>query len=160
MKNKHLPLFGVGPIYVIAIIVLTILGIGLSHFGYINFITAGKFKIIFRVLGITFIFLAVFMWSRAVILENIDEYIKNNKLVTTGIYTYVRNPIYSAFMFLCSGTVLIYDNVILFVLIPIYWGFLSIFMKLTEEKWLRDLYGEEYIEYCKNVNRCIPWKRK
>lgn len=27
----------------------------------------------------------------------------------------------------------------------------------TEEKWLLDLYGEEYAEYKKNVNRCIPW---
>lgn len=27
----------------------------------------------------------------------------------------------------------------------------------TEEKWLLDLYGEEYARYKKYVNRCIPW---
>ena len=30
-------------------------------------------------------------------------------------------------------------------------------MKATEEKWLSDLYGSEYGEYCKRVNRCWPW---
>ena len=30
-------------------------------------------------------------------------------------------------------------------------------MKCTEEKWLKNLYGVEYEEYCRSVNRCIPW---
>ena len=30
-------------------------------------------------------------------------------------------------------------------------------LKNTEEKWLEELYGQEYIDYCKKVNRCIPW---
>ena len=30
-------------------------------------------------------------------------------------------------------------------------------MKLTEEKWLSDLYGAEYDTYCKRVNRTWPW---
>ncbi len=29
----------------------------------------------------------------------------------------------------------------------------------TEEKWLLDLYGNEYADYKKRVNRLIPWKR-
>ena len=28
---------------------------------------------------------------------------------------------------------------------------------LEKEKWLQDLYGEEYASYKKRVNRCIPW---
>jgi len=27
----------------------------------------------------------------------------------------------------------------------------------TEEKWLLKVYGDEYAEYKKIVNRCIPW---
>jgi len=27
----------------------------------------------------------------------------------------------------------------------------------TEEKWLHDLYGQEYLDYCTRVNRCLPW---
>lgn len=34
---------------------------------------------------------------------------------------------------------------------------LTVLLKQTEEKWLSDLYGEEYKDYCRRVNRCIPW---
>ena len=34
---------------------------------------------------------------------------------------------------------------------------MTLFLIFTEEKWLVDMYGEEYKEYCKKVNRCIPW---
>ena len=30
-------------------------------------------------------------------------------------------------------------------------------LKLTEEKWLLSLYKQEYADYLKRVNRCIPW---
>lgn len=34
-------------------------------------------------------------------------------------------------------------------------------MKYTEEKWLEEKFKNEYIDYCKKVNRVIPWfKRK
>ena len=34
---------------------------------------------------------------------------------------------------------------------------LTVLLKQTEEKWLSDLYGEEYKDYCRRVNCCIPW---
>lgn len=37
------------------------------------------------------------------------------------------------------------------------WAYMTIFLKLTEEKWLWKQYGQEYKEYCQKVNRCIPW---
>lgn len=33
-------------------------------------------------------------------------------------------------------------------------------LKMTEEKWLKALYGDEYISYCRRVNRSIPWFSK
>ena len=45
-----------------------------------------------------------------------------------------------------------------FLILPFaYWLFLTILLKNTEEKWLRELYGKEYEEYCRRVNRCWPW---
>ena len=40
------------------------------------------------------------------------------------------------------------------------WLIITVALINTEEKWLLDLYGDEYAEYKKHVNRCIPWKRK
>lgn len=31
---------------------------------------------------------------------------------------------------------------------------------VTIKKWLKNLYGREYEEYCRRVNRCIPWLLK
>ena len=60
-------------------------------------------------------------------------------------------------MFVCSGIILIFNNVLLFVLPIIFWMYLTVLIKITEENWLRKRHKQDYIEYCKNVNRCIPW---
>lgn len=78
-------------------------------------------------------------------------------MITTGVYAYVRNPVYSAFLMMCTGALLLANNVFLLILPVIYWIFLTVLMKCTEEKWLANLYGREYVEYCKKVNRCIPF---
>ena len=41
--------------------------------------------------------------------------------------------------------------------IPIDWFILTVVLINTEEKWLLKVYGDEYAEYKKRVNRCIPW---
>ena len=97
------------------------------------------------------------MWISAITISKIDYGIKNNKLVTTGIYAYVRNPIYSAFLFICTGIILFENNLYLLILPIFYWFFLTVLMKKTEEKWLINMYGKEYEDYCRKVNRCIPY---
>lgn len=159
-KKNHLPLMGVGPIYVILIIVCTIVGIILSktellHTGKIDIL-----KIPFFIIGISLIILGVCFWISANFQSKLDENIKNNTLITTGVYAYVRNPIYSAFMMMCTGALLIANNCWLLILPVLFWGVMSILMKSTEEKWLYNLYGVQYLEYCKKVNRCIPWFKK
>ena len=100
------------------------------------------------------------MWYSAVVKSRIDARIKENTLVTDGIYAHVRNPIYSAFLFICSGAILIACNLYLLILPPVFLLYLIVFIKNTEEKWLYNVYGEEFENYCKRVNRCIPSIRK
>ena len=158
MKNKeHLPLMGVGPVYVMSIIALTVIGIVLSVVDILNIGKYDVLKIPFAILGVLLIALGVFMWLSANFASKLDDNIKSNKLVTTGIYAWVRNPIYSAFLLMCTGAILIANNIILLLLPLLYWIFMTVLMKNTEEKWLQELYGQEYTEYCQRVNRCIPW---
>ena len=160
MKKNHLPILGVGPLYVVTIILMTIISITLSATGIIPVITFTNIRWIFVLSGILCFIIGITLWLKAVIIDRLDAHIIKNELVTTGVYAYVRNPVYSAFMFVCTGVLLIYGNLVLLVLPIIYWGFMTVLMKLTEEKWLEDLYGQEYIQYLQRVNRCIPWKRK
>ena len=94
-------------------------------------------------------------WLSAV-KSRIDEKIKSNKLATTGIYGIVRHPIYAAFLYASTGIILISNNLYLLILPIVYLIFLSISLKNTEEKWLIDLYGDDYIKYSKEVKRFIP----
>ena len=160
MEKGHLPILGVGPLYVITIILMTVISIILSTTRMIPIITFTNIRWIFVLIGILCFIIGITLWLKAVIIDRLDAHIIKNELVTTGVYAYVRNPVYSAFMFVCTGVLLIYGNLVLLVLPIIYWGFMTVLMKLTEEKWLEDLYGQEYIQYLQRVNRCIPWKRK
>ena len=160
MKKDHLPILGVGPLYAITIVLITIISIIFSATRFIPVITFTNMRWIFILIGILCFIIGITLWLKAVIIDRLDAHIIKNELVTTGVYAYVRNPVYSAFMFVCTGVLLIYGNLVLLVLPIIYWGFMTVLMKLTEEKWLEDLYGKEYVQYRQRVNRCIPWKRK
>ena len=158
-KSKpHLPIMGVGPAYVISIILLS----GLSIFADATHLhlprpTSAPLEIFLFIVGLLFILSGLLIYFLA-IKAKITSSIKENTLVTHGIYAVVRNPIYSAWLFICTGTLFLYGNPYLALLLfSIFWLSLTILMKYTEEKWLTKLYGESYLEYCKKVNRCLPW---
>jgi protein-S-isoprenylcysteine O-methyltransferase Ste14 len=158
MKRGHLPLFGVGPIYVFSIVFTTVLFVVLTRNGL--FSNCFFSNILFIVFGIFLIVVGVYLHIASVIFSKLHSNIKKNELIVTGVYSYVRNPVYSSALFVCSGIIFINGNVCLFVLPILYWLFMTILMIKTEEKWLYKLYGKKYELYCKEVNRCIPWFRK
>ena len=158
MKQKgHLPFFGIGPYYVGAIALLTVLGMILSCSGYLDSGFVPVLKAPMQVLGILLILLGAFIWGHAFFRSRIGEGIKNNHLVTDGIYAWCRNPLYTGWMFICIGVSLLAANLWLLVLPFLFWALMTIMMKRTEEKWLRNLYGAEYDAYCRRVNRVWPW---
>ena len=153
-KSKTLPIYGVGPIYVISCLILTIIALILNCYKIIPVL---KFLDLFMIiLWILFIIIGAILWLSAVLLTQIDRKIKEGKLITTGIYSIVRNPIYSAFLFIFIGIIFLVNNIYLLVLPITFWIYLTILLKLTEEKWLEDKFTDEYNRYSKNVNRAIP----
>ena len=158
--KKHLPMYGVGPLYVSIILITTIIFIFLSYLNYIPSYNIKELSTSIIMLGIILIIVSIYMWCKAVIKDNIDKYIIKNKLLTTGIYSYTRNPIYSAFTILSLGLILIANNCFLLILPVLYYLFLTVLMILTEEKWLKEVFGSEYEEYKKKVNRIIPIKKR
>lgn len=156
-KSEHLPIYGPGPAYVTTIAGLTAAGIALTAFGVLPTAEAGSASQPLKILGASFIVGGIVLWIAAVKGARIDDGILENRLVTSGAYAIVRNPIYSAFTLACAGAILICGNLWLLTLLPVFWVFLTVLMKTTEEKWLLDLYGKEYADYCRHVNRCIPW---
>ena len=57
------------------------------------------------------------------------------------------------------GITLTMHNMWLLILIPIQWVLLTVVIRITDEKWLYQLHGEAYKDYCERVNRWIPLKK-
>ena len=102
-ENKHLPVYGVGPLYVAVIAALTAAAFCMRN---LPVFTSGRMegiRVTLVILGIIMIVGGIALWIYAVPVSKIDDGIKENRLVTTGAYAIVRNPIYSAAMLACTG---------------------------------------------------------
>lgn len=158
MKNRsHLPVLGPGPFYV-GLLLLSAAGIFIAdQNGRIPRFCLPSLPLLFSACGGVLIAGGSALYYGAVVKQRIDRSIKKNELVTGGVYAYVRNPIYTAFLFLYTGVLLQLHNLYVLLFPIFFWAFLTLLLRATEERWLRSLYGEKYNAYCRRVNRVIPW---
>lgn len=77
-----------------------------------------------------------------------------DKLITSGVFAFSRNPIYVAFALVLLGEFLIFPNwIFLAYMVAGTWLFHR--QVLREEDFLRKQYGEEFTAYCQNVRRYL-----
>ena len=157
-EGQKLPLFGVGPYIVYGMAVLTILGIVLIGYVFKIGMLGKPWILVFRIVGAILIIAGIAVWFIGAVRSDMDNHIENNKLKTDGIYAWVRNPMYSGWWMAITGITLMWHNKWMLVLPVMNWLIMTVTLINTEEKWLLNLYGDEYTEYTKKVNRCIPWK--
>jgi protein-S-isoprenylcysteine O-methyltransferase Ste14 len=85
-------------------------------------------------------------------------------LVVTGLYRYVRNPMYVAVLGLILGQALFLGNVRVLEYGLVVWVAFHVFVCLYEEPTLRRTFGAEYEEFCASVPRWVPrlrpWRGK
>lgn len=84
------------------------------------------------------------------------------RLVVTGLYRYVRNPMYVGVAAIIFGQGLLLGDPRLFAYGLFVWLAFYLFVLGYEEPKLRKTFGQEYLEFCSNVPRWIPrlrpWK--
>ena len=84
----------------------------------------------------------------------IDGVSKKEKLVTSGIYSKVRHPVYLSFNLFCIGFNFMLLDWILLILYVI--GAFGLYVQaLNEEKVLITYFGNEYLEYMKKTGRFL-----
>ena len=77
-------------------------------------------------------------------------------LVVTGLYRYVRNPMYVAVVSAIVGQGLIFGNVKLLKYGGLVWLLFHVFVLAYEEPVLKASFGAEYDAFCAEVPRWIP----
>jgi protein-S-isoprenylcysteine O-methyltransferase Ste14 len=82
----------------------------------------------------------------------IDGKRKKQKLVTTGIYSKIRHPIYLSFYLMCLGLLFIIQDWVLLCLFIV--GGIGLYLQaLSEEKELIEAFPKEYKTYIKSTGR-------
>src|SRR5262245_53610243 len=78
------------------------------------------------------------------------------KLVVTGLYRHVRNPIYVAILAVILGQALLFGDGRLIIYDALFWLGCHVFVMAYEEPTLAQTFGEVYAAYRANVPRWIP----
>jgi protein-S-isoprenylcysteine O-methyltransferase Ste14 len=78
------------------------------------------------------------------------------KLVITGMYSYVRNPMIMGVLLVLPGEALYVTSINIFLWAVIFFIINNIYFTFYEEPNLERRFGEEYKEYKKYISRWIP----
>jgi protein-S-isoprenylcysteine O-methyltransferase Ste14 len=85
-------------------------------------------------------------------------------LVVTGLYRYMRNPMYVAIVTAILGQALLFGNIQVLGYAAVVWCLFHLFVIKVEEPTLRSKFGESYIAYQSSVRRWCPrikpWSRE
>ncbi len=82
--------------------------------------------------------------------------VEGHKLITSGPYHYVRNPIYTGMLGMLIATGLAMEHWIALIVATVIFMVGLVIRVRTEEKLLRAAFGQEFEEYAKRVSAVLP----
>jgi protein-S-isoprenylcysteine O-methyltransferase Ste14 len=80
---------------------------------------------------------------------------ESSQLVTFGIYQITRNPMYLGMTLLLFAWGIYLTNIFPIALLPLFNLYITQFQIKPEEKILTNIFGQDFILYCKKVRRWI-----
>ena len=86
----------------------------------------------------------------------VDESEKT-ELVTHGMFSLSRNPIYFGMLLVGLGFVVLVPHVYMVICYVLAFVGINLQVRTIEEPHLKRVFGEEYAEYYKKTNRYFPW---
>jgi protein-S-isoprenylcysteine O-methyltransferase Ste14 len=82
---------------------------------------------------------------------------KEHNLVVTGLYRYVRHPMYSSMAVWWAGNIFLTANWLLLLIQGLGMLILFIYRIPDEEKMMVEQFGAQYLEYAQKTKRLIPY---
>ena len=79
----------------------------------------------------------------------------SSALITGGVFGISRNPMYLGMIAVLSGLVLLIGSASPWLVVVLLFLILNYRFIRTEESMLREAFGEEFGEYCRNVRRWV-----
>ena len=110
-------------------------------------------------LGIALLGFALLQWAQNTLGKNWSDtprMIKEQSLITSGPYQFIRHPIYTAFLLILGSTFLISANWLI-GLACIGMTVLEVTSRISfEEKLMLEYFGDQYHEYMKRTGKLLP----
>lgn len=112
-------------------------------------------------LCLTVLGIGLAIWARFYIGSNWSSAVTvkvEHELIRTGPYAWVRHPIYAGLLVALVGSALEQGRWISFLAVAFFW--LGFWIKSRmEEEFMRQAFGEQYVEYCKTTGALMPkWR--
>ena len=104
--------------------------------------------------GVVLVALGVLLW--VVSLNALHRAYSAGRLVTDGVYAYVRHPIYAAFIVLIVPGIVVALRSLPGLTIPIFMYVVFRALIGAEENYLRAAFGEQYETYHRRVGAVFP----
>jgi protein-S-isoprenylcysteine O-methyltransferase Ste14 len=105
--------------------------------------------------GIAIVFSSGHSFTNAKTSFNPIKFDKVTSLVTTGIYSFTRNPMYLGVMIVFAGWAYYLGNIFAVMIITLNIIYLNCFQIKQEETVLEEKFGQEYLSYKSRVRRWI-----
>jgi len=96
--------------------------------------------------------LTIIIWS----VKSLPTSERGNKLCTSGVFKYVRHPLYAAFLSIFDFGLAFYLNSYIFILWAVLLHPIWHYVIRYEERLMVDVFGKSYIEYQKKTGRFFP----
>jgi len=96
--------------------------------------------------------LVIIVWS----VKSLPAADRGDKLRTTGVFKYVRHPLYAAFLSIFNFGLAVYLNSYIFILWAMLLHPICHYVVKYEERLMIDVFGEAYLEYQKKTGRFFP----
>jgi protein-S-isoprenylcysteine O-methyltransferase Ste14 len=137
-----------------------IAGIALVLLGWFCIANQGRYDLeiswlalVLHILGVILIVIGVAI--RILAWVQIPNTHRIGSLVTTGIYSRTRNPVYLAFMLIIVGIALLFPGLLALIWLVIGVAVLYGLAKV-EERDLEKVYGSQYLDYKRSVPLFLP----
>lgn len=146
-------IFGIGPRLVGLSLAYAIIPAALT-ITWTDYFIITSAPAVFNFCGAVLLLFGVPLWLFSILplLQGFSE----GKLCTTGVYSIVRNPMYSAFIIFIVPAVVLFLKAWLMLTVPMLMTLVFKRLIKAEELYLEEQFGEEYLKYKSEVNLLVP----
>jgi protein-S-isoprenylcysteine O-methyltransferase Ste14 len=146
--------FGIGPKFALLSILYGVIILFLHYyfFSHLTFTLVSRWVNI--IVGCILIVIGLYVFILSGIM--VHRHINREKLCTTGVYSYMRHPLYASWIiFIIPGIVLVIGSIVAISGPLVTYIIFRMFIN-EEDRYLKEKFGEHYVQYEKEVNAVFP----